>query len=355
MLTICFYFSILFIALFWAYMVEYSGGNKCKEFVYRAILFLTLWLPAVFREGIGTDYGSYVVLFSHSNIGEIEPGFYCICQIVKYLGLDYHWMFAIVALISYFPVCFGLPRKGIWLAVLFFCILFYLNTWSLIRQGAAVCLILWAVCQLLKANRLNFFIIILLASTIHYSALLLLPFYILRNKSLNRMMAIMIVITGIAFIQFFGVIDFLFSSTIFADSHYGKYVTSSFNRETEVGTGLGVLVRLLIPVCMICLLPKLKVNLKGYGFIICLNIAYIFAYCLALQIHIFNRILDLFTFVPILSVGIIGAYTHYKFKSIALFFLIILHLILFYKNIVANPSSNLGGLGIYPYQTFLVN
>lgn len=353
MLSFCFYYSILFAATFWAYMAEHSGCSKRKEYIYRFLLFFSLWLPAIFREGIGTDYVSYVSLFKYADIGDIEPGFYYICQAVKFMGLDYHWMFAIVALITYCPICFGVPRKGLSLTVMFFCFLFYLNTWSLIRQGAAVCLICWAVFQLLEGKRLKFITIVLLASTMHYSALLLLPFYFLWNKPLNRLFAIVIIAIGIASILLFGAIDYLFSSAIFVDSHYGRYVTSGFNRETEIGTGLGVIIRLIIPIYAVYLLPKSKNYFHGYEFVIYLNIAYILSYCLALQIHIFNRIVDLFTFAPFMTMGIIVAYMHHKFKKIILFVIIALNLMLFYKSIIAGNSNNIGGLGIYPYQTFL--
>lgn len=352
MITVCFYYIILLSSTFWAYCAEFSGSNKRKEYCYRFLLFFTLSIPAVLREGIGTDYIAYVYLFKYADAGEIEPGFYYLCQLLKSLSLDYHWMFASISLITYAPVCFKTPRKGLGLSILFFCFLFYLNTWSLIRQGTAVCLIWWAVCLLIEEKRIKFFIVVLMAAMLHYSAFLILPFYFLRNRRLNRFVPISLIVLGVILIKFYGAIDFLFSSEALSDSYYiSKYAMSVFNRETELGTGLGVAIRLLLPIYALFILPKLKETFRAHGFIAYLNIAYILAYCLSVQIHIFNRIVDYFTFVPILTAGIIAANVRSKYKSVALFVIVALNFVLFYKAIVGNASSRMGGIGIYPYES----
>lgn len=352
MLSVCFYYFILIVAVFWAYNAEHSTDKK-KEFCYRFLLFFTLWIPAAIRLDIGTDYVAYVDLYNHLQPDDIEFGFYIICRFLNWLGAGSQWMFAIIAFLTYVPVCFGIPKKGMCFSLFFFCCLLYLSTFSLIRQGAAVCLIWYASYTLMDRKKIKYLALMLLAASLHYSAFLVLPFYFAWNKPLNRTVAVILMLVGTIFIQYFNAIDLLFASEVFLDSHYGNYATGSFNRETELGTGLGVVIRLLIPVCFFLLFPSLKKNVLGYGYIAYLNVAYVLAYILAVNIHIFNRIADLFSFVPIFTIGVVAVYARNKYKSIILLIIVVLNIALYYKTITSNDSSKYGGLGIYPYRNIL--
>lgn len=355
MLTITLYFSILLGSSLWAFQAEYTLSRK-REILYRFALLLTLWIPAALRLNIGTDYPGYVYLYNYAEFGDIEPGYYFICKVLREINAGSIYMFALISLISYIPICFGVPKKGLFVSVYFFCCLFYLSTYSLIRQGAAVCLIWYASYALLEGKNIKFIIVLLLASTFHYSSLIILPFYFIKNMfSLNRKMIIIVLLTGTIGILNFNVIDKIFSSALFLDSHYGSYAMSQYNKETEMGSGLGVAIRLLIPVYSLYILPNIKDKIKGYGYILSLNIAYIFSYLLAIQIHIFNRLVDLLSFVPLLTIGIVVVNYKPIYRKLLIYTFITLNSLIFYKTIIGNDSRKGEGIGIYPYNSVLFN
>lgn len=63
-------------------------------------------------------------------------------------------------------------------------------------------------------------------------------------------------------------IDNLFASSIFQDSPYGVYATiGQYNREAEVGTGLGIILNLMLPCLFLMLNRKISKYYDHVGFL----------------------------------------------------------------------------------------
>lgn len=242
------YNSILLFASFFAYYVQ-QVDNKRQERFCRIMVFLVLWIPASLRYGIGTDYFSYLSIYEHIDwyAEELEVGYVWLNQLFHSLQLGYEWLFATVAGVTYAPLCFGLPKKGYAWWMLFYVLTIYLGSYSLMRQSIAISLSLYGSVQLLQGHSKRYLMSIVLASLFHTSALLLLFAFILKYMNFNRRNALLIAVGGIIFIFKYNFISMLFESEIFLNSMYGDYATSFFNRETEMGSGLGVVAKCIVP------------------------------------------------------------------------------------------------------------
>lgn len=343
--TLLIYNLIFLFSVGFAYLVEHTDG--AREWIGRSLLFLVLFVPAAIRSGIGTDYVNYVDIFNSPNFSLMkqEWGFILLNKAIQAMGLSVQWVFVIVSLITYIPVAFFVRRRWILPITLLFALTCYLPSYSLIRQYAVVAFMLTAISRYLDDNRIGqVYWAILIGFFIHKSSIIYLPFVLLRKIKLPAWS--MLLFLPILFVIFrSGLIDFLFSNSFFLQSDYGVYAYNQFNHETEMGSGLGVLLRMFIPLCYIF---TWKQQEKHDHLVLYTIVMYMLAYVLAVQIHIFNRLTDAFSFAPILAFG--SMWNGFK-KKLILCGLLLLMLINFEKTIIANPSCKQSGLGITPYET----
>lgn len=347
--TYLIYNSILLFASFFAYCVQ-QVDNKRQECFYRIMVFLVLWIPASLRYGIGTDYFSYLSIYEHIDwyADDLETGYAWLNQLFHSLQLGHECLFATVAGITYAPLCFGLPKKGYAWWMLFYVLTLYLGSYTLMRQSIAISISLYASVQLLQGHCKRYLVSIVLASLFHTSALLLFFAFILKYMNFNRWNALLIAVGGIIFIFRFNFISILFESELFFNSTYGDYAFSSFNRETEIGSGLGVVVKCMIPCIFIFLSNKIQNTEKGNGFLVGMSIAYLLAISLSVKVHIFNRLVDAVSFVGVLEIGIIGM-SRLRYRKVLLLFLFCLSVLTFEYTIANAQISKSEGGGISPY------
>lgn len=352
--TFFLYNSILLFSFFFAYCGE-KVGNKRQEVLCRIMVFLVLWIPASLRYGIGTDYFSYQSIYEHIDwyTDDLEIGYVFLNKLIQSLSLGHEFLFSAVAGITYVPICFGLPKKGYRMLVLFYVLTLYLSSFNIIRQSMAVSFSLYAIIQLLKGRNAVCFIMIILASLFHISALLLLLCFFIKNINFNRFWGIFLSILGVLFIVKFNFISLVFESDIFLNSTYGGYADSSFNRESEIGSGLGIIAKALIPGVLILLAPRVQNEEVGNGVFVGISMAYLFAQTLSAQIHIFNRLVDIVSFIFVLGIGVINL-IHWKYRKIVLMFFSFLFLLLFENAISSEQSSKYQGAGISPYTSIFI-
>ncbi|WP_287678275.1 EpsG family protein [Bacteroides sp.] len=350
------YNSILLFSSFFAFCGEKVNSKK-EEYLCRILVFMILWIPASLRYGIGTDYFSYKSIYDHLNwyTDELEIGYIWLNMLFNSFTSEHEYLFSTVAAITYAPICFGMPKKGYSILVIFYVLTLYLSSYSMMRQSIAIAYSLYAAIQLLKGKEKLYFISIIFGSMFHMSALLLLPCYFLKYIRFNLWLGILITVFGAIFIAKNNFISMIFESEIFLNSPYGVYASNSFSKETEMGSGLGLIARCVIPIIIIFLASKIEVYYRQNekiknGFIVGLSMAYIFSLIFASQIHIFNRLVDIVSFMLILGAGIIYI-IHFKYRKIVILFLYVLFLILFEHSIYTFQYSMGSGLGISPYKS----
>ena len=143
------YYYILVLLSFASFCMQNLPIKKqgTHLFANSYLFFVLIFFISCFRYRVGTDFLSYQDIFNHDKL--IEPLFYALIQIVKYLKGNYQIFVAIV-----FALAFGLKLyafrklsypKGFFLSIMLFCSFYYIAyDMNAIRQGLALSVTLLA-------------------------------------------------------------------------------------------------------------------------------------------------------------------------------------------------------------------
>lgn len=202
---------------------------------YRTLAFLSflpLTLIAALRYKVGTDYDYVYIPFFHSinSGGEKfkEVGFNLINQITYLFTDEPYLMFAVVSILTLLFTFAAFYEQSVNVSVsiyIFVVGLFYFNSLNQIRQALAMAIAIYAMKYLWKREPLKYFLFILLATTMHVSALLYIPLYFAYGIKANVKAHLMLL--GCAVVAqpvLKGVIQFVISKTPYAwylDSIFG--------------------------------------------------------------------------------------------------------------------------------------
>ena len=139
---------------------------------------------AMFRYQIGTDYDWYVVLFDTVKIDDLYPeaSFIYLVEILRYFHFSYQMMFIVYEI----PIMFTLWRAikyytkdteiQILIVTLFFFMQYFFSL-NGIRQGLSMVLIFWGYRFCLERKLWKYLLVVAIASSIHYSAVIAAIFY----------------------------------------------------------------------------------------------------------------------------------------------------------------------------------
>ena len=238
--------------------------------------FFLIGLISCIRCDYGSDYPSYYKIFHNivaypfdfdNLFDQTEPpGWILLCYLFEPLGY-----FGFVAALSVFQIIVYykliknyVPLNMQWLAVVIY--LFNPTIWllqlSMMSQALAISLFLLSFSFIEKKRWKPALIILLIASTIHTSALILIPFAFLGLlKERNQKITAIILIVA-AFAMFFSssVLNSVFGSALqLAQFQYYEEYYGSQNDE-NVSLGLGFLVQIIPFVVAMVLLLKNKFN-----------------------------------------------------------------------------------------------
>jgi hypothetical protein len=237
-------------------------GSKTQNYKYVSISFFILFVFLALRFDFGNDYLAYYnhfekikdsfwsdidFLYGENLIsGQMEFGY---VLFVKLLTLSSNFYF-LIALHSLFMcwVYYSLIKKNVeieyaWLAVLIFVFLpqIMLVQLSAIRQTLAILCFYYSVKYLINRSFIKYLLCILIASTFHYSAFILIPiFFIITNKPVLRFesfiymgLYIFIVLFGSSFLNFI---------QTFTESYLPKYISYFKDEGVKVSSGIGLII-----------------------------------------------------------------------------------------------------------------
>ena len=143
------------------------------------------------RYKVGVDHLSYLaeyqnyVRFGSGIRDTMEPGFVFITKFFSGLGLHFFFYFAFWAFLQIFFVYKSCEDEKYLLPYIALCIMlgpYFLSWMNGIRQCVVACFFVYSVRFIDRKQLLPFVLGILLASTIHRSALMLLPFFLLAYR-----------------------------------------------------------------------------------------------------------------------------------------------------------------------------
>lgn len=357
--TIFLYNFILLGSTFFVYLSE-KERTTIGRFLCTTIAFLIVFLPAAFRYQIGVDYYSYTQIYETIGNGfkiNIEPAYYYLNYAFNALDLDVEWLFALVAFIIYLPVFISYPKKNRALFHYFYLTTFYFVTFYSLRSMIVTSLAMLAISLYIQNRKIiPYLTLIGVGFLFHKSAILLapLPFWDRNNiRIFIQKISYLVPIILVALIIFrFELVIYLFESPVSVWLGYDKYAQSAFHiQETEVNTGLGVILRIMPLIFFIFYMrPIIKQNPQYFIWVIII-LACIISVILSSTIVIFMRLERLFSmgyiYVPILILST-SKIPKIK-KQLILLFLIISGLALYNADFLKSSTQICLGTRISPY------
>jgi hypothetical protein len=204
--------------------------NKLLVKIYLALVFLALFIIAAIRKSTGYDYNLYATWYNRlvfMNYEQLmawsrEKGFTVPLRILTVITRDFQPMFVIISFIIAAGVVVYIYKNSssAYISVAAFISFgLYYNSMNFMRQIIAAIIVSFALNYIDSKQPLRYFILVLFASTMHFSALLMLPFYFILMIKMNY-----IVLGVYAAVS---VVTFIFSEPIveFATGYfYTEYV-----------------------------------------------------------------------------------------------------------------------------------
>lgn len=184
LIWIIFQFIIVVLAL----LSLYGGGERDYRFLFKYTLVLALVYFSGFRDHLGSDYYNYIDLFQR-NGASVEP--FTALMLILY---NKSWFSEVAIFLIYAAITNVFFVKSFYrydnvLLILVIYILspnMYFNTFNLVRQMCAASLFMYSVIYVERKDGVRYFLIIIIASLIHSSAIYLLPLYFILNKYYSR-------------------------------------------------------------------------------------------------------------------------------------------------------------------------
>ena len=197
------YYLVVITAALLGYFSQLFAKDKKNKMklnkTFFILSFLTLFIFLGFRNfGTGVDDYNYRAMFQYTrNYGiinsilywKIEPGFMIINYIIGLFTDDYQILIKIVSFISLFFIykMFLYEKKSVnyFYLILSYGFLVYPYFFGIIRLSLAMSISFYAFRFFIEGNRKKFNWLILLASSIHFSCLMMLFFNFILKKELN--------------------------------------------------------------------------------------------------------------------------------------------------------------------------
>jgi len=149
------------------------------------IIFLILLIYSAFREGIGTDYYTYEFYYTNSSFIVGDYGFKYLIILLNYISSNPRLFFIVSSVIIIVPTFFCIKNNSsnIFFSLILFISIYYFTSLNIVRQFMAVSL----YCMLgpsfiLDRKLLKHTLLVLILSTIHFTAIILLPIYFFIHK-----------------------------------------------------------------------------------------------------------------------------------------------------------------------------
>lgn len=352
--TILLYNIILLCGACNAYFAEYSSTFEQRT-LCRFLCFLVMFIPAALRYDIGTDYSFYVDAYNfQSSLSGYEYGFRVIVNCLKMFSFSSQSLFVFTSFLIYAPICFFLKREGFFLKLVLFLLIFYLYSYNIIRNSIALSFLLIALEQYFYGHKFRAYLIYAFACVFHYSMFFFIPFFLLDYVYFNKKILVLIFML-VFYMVFTNKIFVFFSSPLFLNSKYGIYMGSIHSNETDIGTGFGVLLYLLVPITTLTVfLIKYDVKIKMYVYML---FFYVVSYLLALKIQIFGRLSDIFSISLICLIPYMFKHLSKRIRCVKyiVYMSYLLFFLLYQAQIIMNVKNNVsGGHGINPYESIIL-
>lgn len=213
----------VFIALASSFFALFYKENKLGKSMY-FISFLIVVVFAAIRKNVSADYSNYIGNFINIGINgqsaRIEPGYWLLNRIIGIFTHNLNLIIIITSVITFSFIFYTIKEYSVAPAVSVF-FLFVLRDYEmlicLIRQGIALAIVAYSFKFLIEGKLFKYFILILIATSFHYSALIFFLLYRVINKKLGN--------SDVSIYIFLGIFIFLARYGI---DFFGNFINSSY-------------------------------------------------------------------------------------------------------------------------------
>lgn len=233
-----FIWFFIYLFLFKINFLKKLDVNKKRSIYCFFIAFSLIIIIGCKSFSVGSDTQQYIYIYNHVYLtlkdifSQQECGFYLYNYFLRFLKISDQWylIFYAIIIVSIHTWFYKKYADNLFLTFYLFLTLgAFTISMSGIRQTLALSIVLLAFDFMEKKGFKNFFIylcLILIASTIHISALYVIPFYLLKFVDFSKFkMKISIVILGVVLIFSQNIV--LISSKFFLFEKYQKYMNTS--------------------------------------------------------------------------------------------------------------------------------
>lgn len=306
------YILIYLLTIFFAYRAQAVTTKKNKPLdssLHFYIAAISFALIVGLRWNVGIDYPAYydLIMGNHtydSELGRLELIPRLSIAIISENGYQFYLWFIFMAFIQIFFLLKAF--KGDLKVFVIWGVFFYLtnhleHSMNIIRQEAAMSIILYAYTLLTNGKVKQYVGWILFASLFHFSSIICLPFVFLRKVQLKLPVYAQLMIYALIFIYGNDIISFILDTLLggFGNFSYISKLEAIENDEFDIqsGSGLGVLFINFKYILLILFSRTLSKEYRQQGFDIIYTITFIGMcfYRVSMNNQILSRIMMFFT------------------------------------------------------------
>ncbi len=263
----------------------YSNTPKEYRPMILCIALLVYSVVLGLRYNVGVDYLNYQYIYTHQDFSEVESGYALINRVLFNLGFSFPSIFIVVAFFQIFFFIKGVESispKYLPLAIFFYFTTLYLFlSLNVLRQTLTFSIFVFSIRYISNRQFVKYAITILLASTIHKSALVLFPFYFLLTSDwLLRRRLLQIVGYIVTFVLSITLSDYIWSNfeVLARMSGYADYA-DSINTISKIRwadeDGIGMYLWMFVDLMVMIFYTKLHKLGLSKNEVVCYNLYYI--------------------------------------------------------------------------------
>lgn len=294
------YLINIILIIIWGILEWNIKNKKISRLLICIISSIQMVFIIGFRDNVGTDFQNYVSIFeginkfsiSNFSLKRVEPGYLLLNRVIGILFGNFsvilHFIIALLTIFFIIKIIYEKSYNCFISIYLFisFCLFYSIMNQS--RQGLAISITLYSIKYLINDKRIKYFITILIATTIHYSAIVMLLLLFVYNLEVNFK-----VIKRYIFISIIALLNINIIISLLQYTKYSIYLGSKYDITQGNSVVINLIFRLIL--LFIVLYFKKECNKNLY-----VNILYHMAMlctlfqCLAVKSSLFARITTYF-------------------------------------------------------------
>ena len=324
------YYIVFCVLLFFSLVevVTHKRNQICFDAVYALMTFMVM-----FRYGQLTDYNSYELDYYYPGMAGIRDPFYTvITEFLKMIGISFKGYVMIVGAVTTglaYPFFLRFCNKSVTSLLIFYTYFFLILPMSGIRQGIAVCLLLYAFHLLIENKKKTFYIVIGAGCFIHMTLFTVFVIAMFYDKKFYNEWYVASALVGLSL---FALV------TPDLTAYIPEFLSNRSLGEYEDSRLIQVAIRLLLIIPLILIKPQYG-TLTYYAKAICI-IGYSVYCILAFSSMISGRLEFYFrVFMCMFVAGVIYLEEKSRLKEFILMGIIMVHMVIFFKNMNAFISQ----------------